>query len=140
MDKALSYMGLARRAGVLSVGEESCGTAVSEGRARLLLLAGDASDNARRRAEGFILHRRALLRQLPWSKAELSALLGRDGCSMVCFTDLGLAAEFAAAMALKDENWTDTAQALAARRDKAARRRAAPRKNKRDKGGEKNGA
>ncbi len=140
MDKALSYLGIARKAGMLSIGEESCGGAAAAGRVRLLLLAGDASENAQKRAEGFLLHRRAPLRRLPWSKEELSALLGRRGCSMIGFTELGLAAEFAAAMATGDADWTDTAELLAARRDKAERRKAAPRKNKRVKGGEKNGA
>ena len=73
-------------------------------------------------------------------KGEAIALLGRNGCAMLCFTDLGLAAEFAAAMSVTDPDWTDTAELLSSRRHKAARRKAAPRKNKRDKGGEKNGA
>ena len=60
---------------------------------------------------------------------------------MLCFTDLGLAAEFAAALAVEDEAWNDTAALLAARRDKAVRRKAAPRKHKpNDKGGQTNGS
>ena len=128
MDKAQQYMALARKAGRLAVGEDNCGAVVSAGRSRLLLLASDASPNAQKRAVGFLYGRRAILQSLPWSKAELSALLGKRGCSMVCFTDLPLAARFAAAMAGEHESWQDTAALLSRREDKAARRKAAPRK------------
>lgn len=129
MDKAQEYMGLARKAGLLAVGEDNCGAAVSGGRAKLLLLASDASANAQKRAAGFLTGRRAPLRTLPWSKAELSALLGKRGCSMVCFTDLGLASRFAAAMAQTEPLWQETSELLSRREDKAARRKAAPRKH-----------
>ena len=48
---------------------------------------------------------------------------------MVCFTDLPLAARFAAAMADTSEAWQDTAELLSRREDKAVRRKAAPRKH-----------
>ena len=99
MDKARQYLGIGRKAGLLVTGEDMCASAVGSGKAKLLLLAGDASPNAKKRAEGFLYGHRALLQTLPWSKEELSALLGRRGCSMVCFTDLPLAARFAAARA-----------------------------------------
>ncbi len=123
------------------MGEESCGETAAAGKARLLLLASDASDNARRRAESFLRGRRAPLMTLPWTKDELSALLGRNGCSMLCFTDLPLAAVFAGAMAEETETWRETADLLKARQEKAARRKAAPRKHKgvSDKGGQKDG-
>ena len=139
-NKAQRYLTLARKAGALSLGEFLCGETMAAGKGKLLLLASDASDNARSRAEGYLHGRRALFGRLPWKKAELSDLLGKAGCSMLCFTDLGLAAEFAAALAGEDESWKDTAALLMARRDKAARRKAAPRKHKpNEKGGQSNG-
>ena len=129
MDKALQYMTLARKAGRLAVGEENCGNAAVSGKARLLLLASDASDNARKRAIGFLQGRRALLASLPWKKEELSSLLGRNGCSMVCFTDLPLASRFASAMAGDHSGWQDIADILSRREEKAVRRKAAPRKH-----------
>ena len=129
MDKAQQYLGLGRKSGLLVTGEDNCGSTVGAGKARLLMLAGDASPNARKRAEGFLHGHRALLQTLPWSKEELSALLGKRGCSMVCFTDLPLAARFAAAMAETDPAWQETAALLAAREEKARRRKAAPRKH-----------
>ena len=129
MDKAQQYMALARKAGRLAVGEAVCGETAAAGKAKLLLLASDASANARKRAVGFLNGRRAPLQALPWTKEELSALLGKQGCSMVCFTDLPLAARFAAAMADFDSAWQDTAELLSRREDKAVRRKAAPRKH-----------
>ena len=131
MDKARRYLGLARKAGLLVTGEESCGDTVAAGKAKLLLLASDASPTAAKRARSFLAGHRAPLETLPWEKESLSALLGKRGCSMLCFTDLPLAARFASAMAEELPQWADTAALLSRREDKAARRKAAPRKHER---------
>lgn len=141
MDKAQQYLALARKAGKLVTGEEACGVTMDEGRGKLLLLAADASGNAARRAEGFRQGRRAAFAALPWGKDTLGALLGTGSCSMACFTDLGLATEFAAALSEEGDAWKELSALLAARRDKARRRKAAPRKHRinGDKGGKKDG-
>ena len=54
MNKALGYIGIAKKAGALSVGETNAGAVVRAGKGRVLLLASDASPNARHRAEGFV--------------------------------------------------------------------------------------
>ena len=51
-DKILNMLGLMRRANAIQIGETNTGAAVRGGKAKLLLLAADASDNARSRAEG----------------------------------------------------------------------------------------
>jgi ribosomal protein L7Ae-like RNA K-turn-binding protein len=131
MDKAQSYLGLARKAGLLSMGEDGCGDTVSAGRAKLLLLASDASPGTVKRAKAMLAGHRAPMETLPWERETLSALLGKAGCSILCFTDLPLAARFAAAMADASPQWGDTAELLARREEKAARRKAAPRKHER---------
>ena len=128
MDRAQAYLALGRKAGLLLTGEDSCRDAAHSGRARLVLLAADASPNACKRAADALTGHQAPLRTLPWEKRELSALLGRRGCSMVCFTDLGLAVQFAAAMAETDPEWQVTADALASIQEKIKRRRAEKRK------------
>ena len=128
MDKAGRYLALGRKAGLLLTGEDLCRSAALEGRARLLLLAADASPNAQKRARDALEGRRAPLRTLPWSKEELSALLGRRGCSMVCFTDLALAEHFALAMAEALPEWQETAELLSRREEKARRRRGVKRR------------
>ena len=52
-DKALHLLGLARRGRRLEVGEEPVGSICRAGRARLVLIAGDASDHTLRRAQSF---------------------------------------------------------------------------------------
>ena len=89
----------------------------------------DASPTARKQAALALQGRRAPLRELPWSGAELGALMGKNGCSMLCFTDLALAERFAAALAETYEDWQETARLLGQRSEKAKRRRAAPRKH-----------
>ena len=69
MDKAAQYLGLARKGGMLAVGEEGSGTAIAAGKGRLLMLAADASPNAQKRAAGFLYGHRAPLQTLPWTKA-----------------------------------------------------------------------
>lgn len=129
MDKAAKYLGLARKGGMVAVGEEASGIAVGAGKARLLMLAADASPNARKRAEGFLYGHRAPLQTLPWTKEELSLMMGKRGCSMLCFTDLPLAAQFASALAEELPAWKETAGLLAQREEKRKRRKAAPRKH-----------
>lgn len=129
MDKALRYLCLARKAGLLACGEESCGDICSSGKAKLLLVAVDASPNAKKRSQSYLHGRRALLQEIPLTKAELGNALGRSECSMVCFTDLSLAERFAAAMAENDITWRPAAELLSARDAKAQKRKAAPRKH-----------
>ncbi len=102
MDKAEQYLGIMRKAGRLAVGERDAGAAVKGGRAALLFLAQDASDNARRRAETFVFGRGTPLIRVPYTKETISARVGKPGCSMAAVTDPGLAAAFAAALAAED--------------------------------------
>ena len=71
MDKALRYMGLARKAGLLALGEDRCTEAVSEGRAKLLLLASDASPGTVKRAGASLRGHRAPMETLPWEKDDM---------------------------------------------------------------------
>ena len=128
MDKAAQYLGIARKAGLLILGEDACDAAVSAGKAKLLMLASDASPNAAKRAGSMLQGHRAPLTRLPWTKEELSAMMGKS-CSMLCLTDLSLAARFASAMAEGLPAWQETALLLSRREDKAARRKAAGRKH-----------
>ena len=124
MDRSVNYLGIARKAALLEIGEENAGAAVKHGTARVLVLAGDASDNARRRAEGFVYQTNVPLITAPQTKLELSRLLAKPGCSMLAITDLGLAAGYVAALAeAEPEKYMQVAQALGESSRKAARRR-----------------
>jgi len=123
MDKAAGYLGIARKAGYLEIGAENCGAAVRSGKAKLLLLASDASDNTRHRAEGFVFGRKTPLAVLPDGKEKLSGLTGAPNCAMLAFTDIGLASRFAAALAETESRYAALSAALAEREKKARARR-----------------
>ena len=98
MDKALGYLGLMRKANAVAIGETDTGAAAKSGRAVLICLAADASENARRRAETFAHARAVPVTRLPYKKETISDLVGKAGCSMLAITDIGFAAAFAAAL------------------------------------------
>ncbi len=123
-EKALNMLGLMRRANAIQIGEDKTGAAVKAGKAKLLLLAADASDNARRRAETFISGRNVQLVPLPFDKAELSERLGVNGCSMAAVTDLGFANAFVKLLlGLDSDSYCEIAQQVEKRFDKAERRK-----------------
>ena len=90
-DKALNLLGLMRKANYIEIGETNTGSAVRDGKARLLLLASDASENAVHRAEGFTNGRNTITVTLPYTKEEISDSVGVSGCSMAAITDMGFA-------------------------------------------------
>ena len=112
---AANYLGLMRKAGRIALGEHDAGAAARAGKACLLLLAQDASDNARKRAEGFAHAAQAPLLRLPYTKQALSDRLGKTGCAIAAVTDPGLAKAFVSALAQADpEQYSNTAAELAA--------------------------
>ena len=124
-DRALGILGLMRRANAIQVGETNTGDAVKAGKAKLLLLAQDASDNAVHRAEGFAFGRNVTLVTLPYDKAELSSALGLPGCSMAAVTDIGFANAFMELMVQADaEKYAEAAEEIKKRFDKAKKRKA----------------
>lgn len=123
-EKALNMLGLMRRANSIQIGEDKTGAAVKAGKTKLLLLAADASDNARRRAEQYITGRNVQLVPLPFDKQELSEHLGVSGCSMAAVTDLGFANAFVRLLLeLDGAAYSELAEQVKKRFDKAERRK-----------------
>ena len=134
MDKLLRYFSIARKAGLLELGEEDTGAAVRGGKAKVVFLAADASDNALHRAQGFVHGRDVPLLRIDRKKEEISAVTGKGGCSMAAVTDIGLADSMAAVLAQEDpERYAEAAAQLAARHAKADRRRAEARAHEKNK-------
>lgn len=91
MDKALNYLALARKAGFAELGEEPVGAVAREGRARLVLVASDASDHTWRRAKSFVAGTRQQLIRLKSTKDEMGFAIGRTSLAIAAITDVGLA-------------------------------------------------
>ena len=89
MDKALSLLGLARRAGKLSLGHDATLASVKAKRAALVILSADASERHIRslRGAGYA----GPLASLPQSADELSAAVGKN-CCILALEDAGFGA------------------------------------------------
>lgn len=123
MDKAAQYLGIMRKANALAIGEKDSGVSVKSGKAFVLCLASDASDNARKRGETFVFSQNVPLIRLPYDKAALQQMFGKTGCSMFCISDLGLASAFVGALAVQNPTqYAEAAEALASKQSSAKSR------------------
>lgn len=134
-EKTLNLLGLMRKANAIAVGETNTGGAVRAGKAKLLLLAADASDNARSRARGFTHGRDIVTVTLPFTKDEIAAHVGVSGCAMAAIKDIGFANAFMKSLAAAvPDGYDESAAEIQRRFEKADRRKkeaAAHEKNKR---------
>lgn len=134
-EKTLNLLGLMRKANAIAVGETNTGGAVRAGKAKLLLLAADATDNARSRARGFTHGRDIVTVTLPFTKDEIAAHVGVSGCAMAAITDIGFANAFMKSLAAAvPDGYDESAAEIQRRFEKADRRKkeaAAHEKNKR---------
>lgn len=122
-EKALNLLGLMRRANAIQIGETNTGAAVRAGKAKLLLLACDASDNAKSRAAGFVHGRSTICVTLPFTKEEISTHVGVNGCSMAAVTDIGFAnALMKTLAAISPEEYSPLAEETERRLVRAQRR------------------
>ena len=120
-DRAIGLIGLMRRAGAIEIGEDNSGSAVSAGKAKLLLTAADASENALRHAERFTQGRRVITVPLHYTREELGKALGIGGCSMAAVTDIGFANALMKALCeQKPEMYAQAAGTIEQRQAKAA--------------------
>ena len=125
MEKVLSLLGLMKKAGAIACGEDNSIEAARDGKAKLLILAGDASDNARKRAENLCAGRKLIKLELECTKAELARALGMSGCSMAAICDLGFAVALVKELCrITPGEYDEIFERLTQRYDKARRRKA----------------
>ena len=98
MDRSLNYLAIARKAGLVELGEEPVGAAARALHARLIAVAKDASDHTWRRAKSFAAGTDQQCVRTPFTKDEMGFAVGRQELSLAAFTDPALALEFAKAM------------------------------------------
>ena len=98
MDKALNYMSLARKAGLIELGEEPAGAAARSQHARLIVVASDASDHTWRRAKSFAAGTDQQCIKVPFTKDQLGLAIGRTSLALAAFTDPALALAFVKAL------------------------------------------
>ena len=131
-DPVLHLLGLAKKAGRLELGEEPVGAAGRARPATRLLLGGGAAPT-RRRAAHFGEAGNVLWLELPFTKAELGAVLGRTSCAMLALTDAGFGAAIAEKLALRSpEQYGPAAQQLRTRADRVLLRQREQRRHEKN--------
>ena len=88
--RALNLLSLCRRAGRLVSGEEACLTAIRRGQARLVVVDGAASANAKKMFADSCAYYEVALIQAP--EEALGAAIGKPGRMAAAVTDEGFAA------------------------------------------------
>jgi len=94
LNRELSLLGLASKAGKLAIGDEAVSDVIRHGKARLVVIASDAADNTKRRFEIDPGEYHCKRVEIPATKAELGGALGRSTCAVCALCDIGFAASF----------------------------------------------
>ena len=98
MDKALNYLALGRKAGLIELGEEPAGAAARAQKARLIVVASDATDHTWRRAKSFVAGTEQLCIRVPFDKDRMGQAVGRTSLALAAFTDAAMALAFVKAL------------------------------------------
>ena len=116
MHKALNYISLARKAGRIELGEEPVGAVTRAQKARLVVVASDATDHTWRRSKSFVAGTNQQCIRVAFTKDELGQAIGRTSLAVAAFTDPALAQAFV--QALNDSKYDEV---LAQLQDKTRR-------------------
>ncbi len=126
MDKLLSLLGLALKAGALAVGEEPVEALCRRRDCRLVMTASDAAGGSVKRAEAFAREGQCLLLPLPRTKEVLGPALGRGSAAILGLKDLGFARAVAGKLAEEDgARYGEAVRTLAKKAERRARRQQA---------------
>jgi len=94
MDKTLSLLGIAKKAGLLAIGSEQTAISARQGKAHLIISASDASNGSIRRAKANADIYDTKYTAVPYSKFELGSITGRGSPGVIAILDKGLAESF----------------------------------------------
>ena len=132
MDKALNYMALARKAGRIELGEEPVGAAARAQKARLVVVASNASDHSWRRAKSFVAGTEQLCIRTRFTKDELGQSIGRTELALAAFTDPAMALAFVKALG-EPEKFATELESLEKRTKRVQQRQSEARAHRRNK-------
>lgn len=92
MKKILGLIGIAKKGGMLAIGDEPTRVSVRAGCAKAVFTASDASGNTIRRADNFASQSKIPHIRLEADKASLGAALGINSCAIFAVRNAGIAA------------------------------------------------
>ena len=131
MNKALNYLGLARKAGLCELGEEPVGAITRSGKGYLVLVASDASDHTWRRAKSFVAGTDQQCIRLPYPKTEMGLATGRQELAIAALTDPAMALALVRSLG-QEEKFRAVAEVLEAKAARAKKRQAEAKAHKRN--------
>jgi len=108
MDKALSALGMAKKAGLLAVGGEDTLDAIRRRKAKLVITASDTSEASISRAQSSAKSGRVEYMSVPYTQFELGTTAGRGSPGIIAFLDKGLAEAFKKKLASNHTNTDNT--------------------------------
>ena len=132
MDRARNYLALARKGGMIELGEEPVGAITRSLRAALVVVAADASDHTWRRALSFVAGTDQPCLRIPFTKDELGLAVGRTSLAIAAFTDTALALAFVKALP-EQEKYTAQLEALQDRTNRVRQRQTEEKAHQRNK-------
>ena len=97
-NRALNYLALGKKGRLVELGEEPVGAVARAVKARLVVVASDASDHTWRRAKSFVAGTEQQCIRVPFTKEELGFVVGRTSLAIAAFTDVSLALAFVKAL------------------------------------------
>jgi len=94
MDRTLNLLGIAKKAGKLSVGSDAASLSSRDGTAALIITASDASEGSKRRAKANASEHHVEYLSVPYTKFEIGKITGRGSPGTIAILDKGLADSF----------------------------------------------
>ena len=93
-NKALGILSIARKAGKIELGEEPVIALTRTGKARLVLVASDAGEHTKQKAQRLVAGTKQQLLTVPFDKQTLGNAMGYSPVALAAFSDASLAAAF----------------------------------------------
>ena len=97
-NRALNYLALGKKGRLVELGEEPVGAVSRAIKARLVIVASDASDHTWRRAKSFVAGTDQQCLRVPFTKEEMCFVVGRTSLAIAAFTDAAMALAFVKAL------------------------------------------
>lgn len=126
----LALLGLARRAGMLEIGDESARVALQSKKARVLLMASDASDRTKDTFTFIAESCEVPYVEVSETREELGNALGKRPCAAVAVCDIGFASAIIKKLSEHNEAAALVAGEIISRAEKSAARRKASKQKK----------
>ena len=122
-NRALNYLALGKKGRLIELGEEPVGAVARAVKARLVVVASDASDHTWRRAKSFAAGTDQQCVRLQCTKEELGFVVGRQSLAIAAVTDVRLALAMVESLG-QPEKYKATLEILSAKAERARKRQA----------------